>query len=63
MTVPELKQKKIERDTRLKAEAAAAAVKAAAKASENEKVITARAKSFEEEYIKVNIYLNDLLLI
>lgn len=51
--VPEIKQKKIDRDIRLAKEAEAAAVKAAADAEATKKTITAKAKAYEEEYQKV----------
>jgi len=48
--VPELKQKKIARDAELTKAADAAAKKATADAAESIKTITAKAKSYEEEY-------------
>ena len=61
-SIPELKQKKIERDARLAKESTEAAAKAIVDEQESIKTITAKAQAYEAEYEQV-IYILDILMI
>lgn len=57
MSIPELKQKKIERDARIAKEELTAAATADIQSAELIQKITERAKSYEEEYEQVFVLI------